>query len=85
MRTRDRDLDRILTLLRNRIRNRGFTQLDVQERLGWGKSYISQLLTKQKSLRLEQVLMILDVIGDKPADFWAEIFGTAGRVPARRR
>ena len=32
-----RDLDRHLTLLRNRIRQRGFTQLEVQEALGWGR------------------------------------------------
>ena len=54
MRRVDRDLDRILTLLRNRIRERGFNQLEVQEALGWGRSYISQLLTQQKSLRIDR-------------------------------
>lgn len=62
----ERDLERILTRLRNLIRDRGFTQLEVQDALGWGRSYISQLLTKQKSLRIEQVLMILNVVGVKP-------------------
>ena len=57
MRAVERDLDRILSLLRNRIRERGFTQLEVQETLGWGRSYISQLVTRQKSLRVEHVLM----------------------------
>ena len=42
--------------------------------LGWGRSYISQLLTKQKSLRIEQVLLILDVIGVDPGDFFAELY-----------
>ena len=70
----ERQLDRILTLLRNKIRQRGFTQLEVQEVLGWGRSYISQLLTKQKSLRVEQVLLILNVIGVDPADFFAELY-----------
>ena len=78
MRDTARQLDRVLTLLRNKIRERGFTQLEVQEALGWGRSYISQLLTKQKSLRVEQVLLILNVISVSPADFYAELFGAEG-------
>ncbi len=74
MREVERQLDRILTLLRNKIRQRGFTQLEVQEVLGWGRSYISQLLTRQKSLRVEQVLLILNVIGIEPAMFFAELY-----------
>ncbi len=90
MRTIDRDLDRVLTLLRNKIRERGFTQLEVQEALGWGRSYISQLLTKQKSLRIEQVLLILNVIGVDPGEFFGELYqfpaagGPAGPQGYRR-
>ncbi len=89
MRKVERDLDRILTGLRNAIRERGFTQLEVQEVLGWGRSYISQLLTKQKTLRIDQIVMILNVIEVKPRDFWAEIyqfgrFGAAGSTRRRR-
>lgn len=82
MRTVERDIHRILTLLRNRIRQQGFTQLEVQEVNGWGKSYISQLVTKQKSLRVEHVLMILNVINIDPADFYAEIYQFG---PSKRR
>ncbi len=74
MRTIERELDRVLTLLRNKIRERGFTQLEVQEALGWGRSYISQLLTKQKSLRIEQVLLILNVIGVDPGAFFGDLY-----------
>ena len=70
----ENEIDQILTLLRNKIRERGFTQLEVQEALAWGRSYISQLLTKQKSLRVEQVLLILNVIGVDPAEFYAELY-----------
>ncbi len=52
---------------------RGYTQLEVQQELGWGRSYISQLVTKQKSPRVEQVLLILGVIGVDPAEFFAEL------------
>lgn len=68
------EVDRMLNLLRNKIRERGFTQLKVQADLQWGRSYISQLLTKQKSLRVEQVIQILEVIGIAPAEFFAELF-----------
>ena len=80
----ERELDRVLTLLRNKIRERGFTQLEVQEALSWGRSYISQLLTKQKSLRVEQVLLILEVIGVKPGEFFGELYHfPQGEAPRR--
>ena len=78
----DNEVDRYLTLLRNKIREKGFTQLQVQEALSWGRSYISQLLTKQKSLRVEQVLLILDVIGVDPRDFFAELYYYPGGASA---
>ena len=83
----DRDLDRVLTRLRNAIHEQGFTQLEVQEALGWGRGYVSQLLTKQKTLRLEQVLTILNVISVKPEDFFGEVFqfGKAQRAPRKAR
>jgi len=80
--TVERELDRVLTLLRNKIRERGFTQLEVQEALGWGRSYISQLLTKQKSLRIEQVLLILNVIGVDPSAFFSELYNFGEREGA---
>ena len=73
------EVDRCLTLLRNWIRERGFTQMDVQETLGWGRTYISQLLRKQKKLKVEQILLILDVIGIEPADFFGELYSGPGR------
>ncbi len=84
MREVDRQLDRILTLLRNKIRQRGYTQLEVQEVLGWGRSYISQLLTKQKSLRVEQVLLMLNVIGVEPEAFFAELYPPGSGNPLGR-
>ena len=44
-----------------------------------GRSYISQLLTKQKSLRVEQVLLILNVIGVEPRRFFAELYVDGAR------
>ncbi len=74
MRQVDHEVDRYLTLLSDKVRGRGYTQLEVQDALGWGRSYISQLVTRQKSLRLDQVLLILGVIGVEPSEFFAELY-----------
>ena len=81
----ERELDRYLTLLRNKIRDQGFTQLEVQNSLGWGRSYISQLVTKQKALRMEQVLVILHVIGIEPSAFFGELYDASPRAGASPR
>lgn len=75
MKNLDKEIERVLSLLRNKIRERGFTQLEVQEQLHWGRSYISQLVTRQKALRLEQILAILHVIGISPTEFFGELYG----------
>lgn len=68
-------VERILRLLRSKMQEVGMSQLDVQETLDWGRTYISQLFRKQKALRVDQVLKILETIGVEPKDFFAELFG----------
>ena len=84
----EREVDRVLTLLRNKIRERGYTQLEVQAALGWGRSYISQLFTRQKNLKVEQVLLMLQVIGVDPAEFYGELYSLSwvgvGQTPSTR-
>ena len=65
----------MLKLLREKIRDQGFTQLKVQEALGWGRTYISQLFRKQKSLRFDQILYILEVVEIDAGEFFAEFYG----------
>ncbi len=85
MRQVDRELDRYVTLLRNKIRQQGFTQMEVQDALGWGRSYISQIVTQQKKLRMDQVLRILRVIGVSPGDFFGELYRRGAPVPTARQ
>ncbi len=68
------EIDGVLMQLRNIVHARGYTQLEVQERLDWGRSYLSQLLTKQKSLRFEQLILVLAVIGVDPGEFFGELY-----------
>ena len=69
------EVARALELLRATLRRRGLSQLQVQRSLGWGRTYISQLLSRQKSLRFDQILQILHAAGREPGDFFAELYG----------
>ena len=64
-----RHLGRIHTRLQRAITQRGFTQLEVQETLGWDASYV-----EQETLRVDHMLEILDVIGVTPEEFFGEIY-----------
>ena len=75
MRDVEEDLVRIRETLRRDIRDRGFTQTEVQEALGWGRNSVSELLNAKKPMRMDQVLRILDAIGVRHADFFGEVFG----------
>lgn len=70
------EIRRVLLILRRTIRHQKLTQLQVQERLGWGHSSLSQLFTGQKRLRFDQLLAILQVIGVPPRRFFQELYGT---------
>ena len=77
-------VDTILQTLQRGIQAQGFTQREVQEALGWGRTYISQLVRRQKALRIEQVIRILRVIGVQPAEFFAEIYGGDAEWPQQQ-
>ena len=77
-------IDTILRALQEKIQHQGFTQKEVQEALGWGRTYISQLVRGQKSLRIEQIILILRVIKVRPADFFAEIYGADTEWPTQQ-
>ncbi len=68
--------------LREVIRNSPLTQSEIQARLGWGRTYITQLLNGQKSLRLEQLLRILAALGVAPGEFFRSLYGQGGLPPA---
>lgn len=65
----------VLDLVAQIMRRQKKTQLEIQEKLGWGRSYISQLMTSQKSLRLDQLFTLLDALEVRPPVFFAELYG----------
>ncbi len=76
------EMGRCVALLRNKIRRRGFTPQQVQDSLGWGRK-ISRLVKKPKTLQMRHLLLVLDVIGVEPADFFGELYG--GTAPPAGR
>lgn len=68
------EVDRYRIALRLLMKERGFTQLHLQELLGWGKSYLSQLLSGKKRLRVDQVVSILGVMEVPPLDFYTSLY-----------
>ena len=78
------EIERALQLLRFCMHQKGFTQLQIQDVLGWGRTYISQLIRQQKSLRLDQILQILQVIDIPPVDFFAQLYGVSEQWNAGR-
>lgn len=70
----EREVDRIINLLRSKIKERGYTQLRIQNELGWGHNYVSRIMTGNKPLRMKDLLLILNIIKVEPADFFSELY-----------
>lgn len=79
----EHEIKRILDALRAAMRERKVTQLHVQEVMGWGKSYISQIMTHQKRLQVGQLLAILHAMGVTPRDFFAQLYGFPLVLPGK--
>ncbi len=65
------------TLLEKKIRQRGYEESDVEESLDWETGSIRRLSTGEQELKVEQVLVILAVIGVDQQAFFAELYGLA--------
>ncbi len=80
---RPKDVDKlvapILTLLGEKICEQTFTELEVQEVLGWDRNHFQQLKYGRKRLRVEEVLAVLGAIGVEPGEFFAELYGLPPR------
>jgi len=84
MRNTDRDLEKLRFLLRHLIAESGWTQTEIQRRCGWGSGALSQMLNGRKSLRVDAVLSLLDVLDVDPGRFFARLWGTGNAVNAYR-
>ena len=69
--------------LKRKIREAGLTYKEVEERSGMGRDYLRQVLRGSVKLRFEHVLRLLDVLGVRPAEFFAEVYGPPAPLPAK--
>lgn len=69
------EVQEVLELAGQIMRRQKRTQLEIQEELGWGRSYISQLMNGQKSLRVDQLFTLLNALRVRPAEFFSELYG----------
>lgn len=74
-----------LTLLGKKIREQGFTELEIEEALSWDRKHIRQLTIGLKGLRVEEVLSILGAIGVEPEAFFTELYGTPPKAVGPRQ
>lgn len=74
MKVEDR-LGRILKLLQGSIRAAGFTQTEVDERIGRRRGYLSHVFQRRVDLKLVDLLRALDVLQVDPGRFFGAALG----------
>jgi transcriptional regulator with XRE-family HTH domain len=75
------DVRKVAEGLKRKIREAGLSYKEVEERAGMGRDYLRQVLRGSVKLRFEHVLRLLHVLDVPPADFFAEVFGSASPAP----
>ncbi|HEX9737298.1 MAG TPA: helix-turn-helix transcriptional regulator [Thermoanaerobaculia bacterium] len=75
----EEEVSRHLQALRYVLKASGWTQVRVQQRLGWRQRHVSDLLNRKKILTFEELFAILDLIGYTPAEY----FRLATTLPVR--
>lgn len=63
-----------LVQLKEKIREQGFTDLDVEEALDWDPGQFELLNAGTKGLLVDEVMSILGAIGVEPKTFFAELY-----------
>lgn len=67
---RQAEIDEILERLRKLIRLSGLRYRDIEERHGWGKDYIGQVLTGSVHISMDHLLAILRSLEISPEQFF---------------
>ena len=74
MRPRDR-VPGLLARIRFLVHVSSLTQRSIEERCGFSRGYLSQILRGHIDLKIRHLLAILGAIGFAPDEFFAELFG----------
>ncbi len=76
---------RALAYLRDLIEDSDLRQRDVEDRLGWRRGQLSQILNGHVELRTGQLELLLDALAVDPAGFFRELYPRPRRRQARHR
>lgn len=72
------DLGRVLDSLREKVEASTLPRRDIEKRLGLSRGYLARLLSGDAEIRLWQILGLLDILEDRPAQFFREHFPITG-------
>lgn len=78
----EEDVVRVRTRLREIVRLSSVSQRQIEERLGWSRGYLSQVLQGHITLSIAHVLAILKTLDAEPAQFFHSLFGGASESSA---
>ena len=65
---------RIIAAIRLRIKSSPLSQRKIEERAGFSRGYLSQLLTEKLDLKVVHIMAILDVLDTPPARFFGALY-----------
>jgi transcriptional regulator with XRE-family HTH domain len=68
------ETQRALEEIRRMVKSSDLSQRKVEDRAGFSRGYLSQLLAKNLDLKLWHLLAILDVLGASPTDFFLRLY-----------
>lgn len=77
-------VQRILDTLKTAMRLLGVTNREVETRMAWSHGYLSRIFSGTIELRVEHVLLIVEIIGIDPAEFFDLAFAVRPEPPTPR-
>jgi transcriptional regulator with XRE-family HTH domain len=73
----EEEVARLRRALRNRIRDAGVSLRTMEDRLGMGRDYLSQLLRGSMDLKAKHIFAVLAELSTDPGEFLLELYPTA--------
>ena len=78
----ENQVERILRMLQVAIRMLGFSNREIERRLGWTPSYMTRILKGNIELKVEHVVDIAGALGLTPREFFLFAFPDRGEPPS---
>jgi transcriptional regulator with XRE-family HTH domain len=75
----EEDIRRCAKMLESVVRMDGLSARQLEEKLGYGAGTVNRLFSGKIELKLRHILLILEVIGIPPSQFFREVFPEDGR------